>query len=150
VGNKGFLVVGFAAALLVSFFYWEWFLSPEARVRRALSSAAEAAEAVAVETFLSFVTDDYEDFVHPDRSSLEARVRASFDRVDRLNVTLKGIEIKVEADRALARFDLVVVAIRGEERYVVAGTPFEPDKVKATLERSEGAWRIRTVNREAY
>lgn len=148
MGNKGFLVVGFAAALLVSFFSWEWFLSPEARVKRALSSAAEAAEAVDVDTFLFFVADDYEDFVHPDRSSLEARVRESFERVDRLNVTLKEIEVEVEADRALAKFDLIVVAIRGEERYVVVGTPFEPDKVNATLERSEGAWRIRTVDRE--
>ena len=148
MGNKGFLVVGFAAALLVSFFSWEWFLSPEARVKRALSSAAEAAEAVDVDTVLFFVADDYEDFVHPDRSSLEARVRESFERVDRLNVTLKGIEVEVEADRALAKFDLIVVAIRGEERYVVVGTPFEPDKVNATLERSEGAWRIRTVDRE--
>ncbi len=148
MGNKGFLVVGFAAALLVSFFSWEWFLSPEARVKRALSSAAEAAEAVDVDTVLFFVADDYEDFVHPDRSSLEARVRESFERVDRLNVTLKGIEVEVEADRALAKFDLIVVAIRGEERYVVVGTPFEPDKVNATLERSEGAWRVRTVDRE--
>ncbi len=148
MGNKGFLVIGFAAALLVSFFSWEWFLSPEARVKRALSSAAEAAEAVDVETFLSFVADDYKDFVHPDRSSLEARLRESFERLDRLNVTLKGMEVEVEADRALAKFDLIVVAIHGEERYVVVGTPFEPDKVNATLERSEGAWRIRNVGRE--
>jgi hypothetical protein len=35
MGNKGLFVVGFAAALLVSFFSWGWFLSPDARAKRA-------------------------------------------------------------------------------------------------------------------
>jgi hypothetical protein len=148
MGNRGVLIVAFAAALLVSFFAWEWYLSPEARVKRTLQSAADAVEAGDVETFLSRVSDDYEDVMHPDRASLEARLREGLERVDRLNVTLQAIEVEVDGERAAASFDLVVVAIRGEERYVVVGTPFEPDKVRANLERNGGLWLIRSVERD--
>lgn len=150
MGKKGVLIIAFAAALLVSFFAWEWYLSPEARVKRALTSAAEAAEAGDIEGLVSFFSDDYTDFVNPDRASLETRLREGFERVDRLNVTLQGIEVDLEQERARANFDLVVVAIRGEERYVIVGTPFEPEKINAVLERSEGGWRIRNVERRSY
>jgi len=41
----------------------------------------------------------------------------------------------------------VVVAIRGEERYVVLGTSFELEKLEVGLRRENGAWRIHRVGR---
>lgn len=145
--SKGWPIVGLAVALLVGFFAWEWYLSPRARVTRTLSSAASAAEEVDADGVLSFLTPDYSDYVHPSREALESRLREGFERLDRANVTLSAIDVEVDGDEATARFDLVVVAIRGEERYVVVGTPFQPEKVTATLVRGPEGWRIQAVER---
>lgn len=142
-------MVGFAIALLLGYFAWEWFLSPAARVKRTLERAAAAAESLDADGVYSCLTDDYSDFLHPDRVSLESRLQEAFSRVDRLNVTLRSIDIDVEGegDVATARFDLVVVAIRGEERYVVLGTPFEGERVEARLIRGPEGWKIGRVVR---
>ena len=142
---KAAAIVGFAAALLLGYVAWDRYLSPEARVRRALFAAAAAAEAVDVVTFLSLFSSDYADFMHPHRAAFEAMVRESFDRIDRMNVTLDPIEIEAAGSEARATFDAVVVAIRGEERYVVLGAPFEPERLKAHLRREGGGWRIHRV-----
>ena len=138
-------IVGFAAALLLGYVAWDRYLSPEARVRRTLEGAAAAAEAADVEALLSFFSSDYADFMHPHRAAFEAMVRESFGRVDRLNVTLDTIEIETEAAEARATFDAMVVAIRGEERYVVLGTPFAPERLNAHLRRDGGGWKIHRV-----
>jgi hypothetical protein len=83
--------------------------------------------------------------MHPERASFEALARESFGRIDRLNVTVDTIEIDVEGTEARATFDAVVVAIRGEERYVVLGTPFEPERLNARLRREGGGWKIHRV-----
>ena len=114
-------------------------------MRRALFAAAAAAEAVDVVTFLSFFSSDYADFMHPHRAAFEATVRESFGRVDRMNVTLDPIEIEAAGTEARATFDAVVVAIRGEDRYVVLGAPLEPERMKAHLRREGGGWRIYRV-----
>jgi hypothetical protein len=142
---KAAAIVGFAAALLLGYVAWDRYLSPEARVRRTLRGAAAAAEAADVEALLSFFSSDYADFMHPNRAAFEAMVRESFGRVDRLNVTVDPIEIEAEGTEARATFDAVVVAIRGEERYVVLGTPFEPERLEAELKREDGGWRIHRV-----
>ncbi|HLE71350.1 MAG TPA: nuclear transport factor 2 family protein [Vicinamibacteria bacterium] len=143
--TKAAAIVGLAAALLLGYVAWDRYLSPEARVRRALSAAAAAAEAADVETFLSFFSSEYADFMNPHRAAFEATVRESFGRVDRMNVTLDPIEIEAAGTEARATFDAVVVAIRGEERYVVLGTPFEPERLKAHLRREDGGWKIHRV-----
>jgi hypothetical protein len=145
--STGFAIVSFAIALLAGYLLWEWYLSPQARVRRTLESAAASAERADVEAFFGHFTSDYSDFMHPDRASFEAMVREGFTRIDRLNVTLKGIEVEVEGDEARALLDAVVVAIRGEERYVVLGTPFEPERLEVELRRANGSWKIRGVGR---
>jgi malonyl CoA-acyl carrier protein transacylase len=109
-----------------------------------VAAAAEAADTAA---FVSFLSSDFSDFVHADRASLEAMLRETFDRVDRLNVTLSAIDVVVDGTEAVARFDAVVVAIRGEERYVVLGTPFEGEKLEAALQREPDGWKIRNVSR---
>jgi hypothetical protein len=146
--STGFAIISSAIILLSSYVLWEWYLSPEARVRRALESAAASAERADVEAFFGHFAPDYSDFVHPDRASFEAMVRESFSRIDRLNVTLKGIEVEVDGDEARVRLDAVVVAIKGEERYVVLGTPFEPERLDVELRRENGSWKIRAVGRE--
>jgi hypothetical protein len=141
--STGFAIVSFAVVLLSSYFLWEWYLSPEARVRRVLESAAASADKADVEALLGHFASDYSDFMHPDRKSFEAMLRESYTRVDRLNVTLKAIEVEVDGDEARATVDAVVVAIRGEERYVVLGTPFEPESLEVELRREDGSWKIR-------
>jgi hypothetical protein len=143
----GWAFVGVAAAILVGFFSWEWYLSPTARVRRVLHEAADAAEATDRDRFLSVLSDDYGDFVHHDRGALEERLNEAFARVDRTNVTLSGIDVEVAGSEATAGFDLVVVAVRGEERYVVLGAPFDPERLTATLARGPDGWKIRRVDR---
>lgn len=142
---KAAAIIGLAAALLLGYVAWDRYLSPEARVRRALSAAAAAAEAADLETFLSFFSADYSDFMNPNRAAFEATVRESFGRVDRMNVTLDPIEIEAAGTEARITFDAVVVALRGEERYVVLGAPFEPERLKAHLRREDGGWKIHRV-----
>ncbi len=144
---RGIAIVGFAAALLLGYFAWEWFLSPVAQVKRTLDRAASAAEKLDVDGFLSCVASDYRDFLDEDRAGLESRLSDGFSRVDRLNVTVRSVDVTVDGETATARFDLVVVAIRGEERYVVLGTPFEGEKVEADLLRDGEAWKIARVLR---
>jgi SnoaL-like domain len=146
-GKRAWAIVGLAAAVLLGYFAWEWFLSPRARVERTLESAAVAAEALDLDLFLSHFSADYHDFLHGDREGLAANLKESFARVDRLNVTLRSIEVSVSGGEATARFDLVVVAVKGEERYVVLGTPFEAEKFEARLVRENGSWRIQRVDR---
>jgi hypothetical protein len=137
--------VGFAAALLLGYVAWDRYLSPEARVRRTLESASAAAEVADVDALLSHFSTDYADFMHASREAFEAMARESFGRVDRLNVTVDTVEIEVEGTEARATFDALVVAIRAEERYVVLGTPFQPERLNAYLRREGGAWKIRRV-----
>jgi len=138
-------IIGFAAALLLGSVAWERYLSPEARVARALDGAASAAEAADVDAFLSFFASDYTDFMHVDRAAFEALVREGFGRVDRMNVTLDSIEIEADRTEARAAFGALVVALRGEERYVVLGAPFEPERLKIHLRREPGGWKIHRV-----
>ena len=140
-------VAGVGVALLLGYLVWEGYLSPAARVRSALERAAAAAESADADSFVALLAPDYRDFLHPDRASLEKTLRESFARVDRLNVTLSSVDVAVDDDGAVARFDVVVVAVRGEERYVVLGTPFEPEKLEARLAREEEGWKIREVSR---
>jgi hypothetical protein len=146
---KAAAVVGFAVALLIGYVAWERFLSPEARVRRALEGAAAAAEAVDVVTFLSFFSPEYSDFTTPNRAAFEAVVAEGFGRVDRMNVTLERVEIEAAGPEARATVDAVVVAMRGEERFVVLGAPFQPERLVAYLRREDGRWRIHRVERHS-
>ena len=145
--TKGWLLVAVAAALLFGFFAWEWFLSPRARIQRTLSAVAEAAEATDVDRIVSYLSADYHDYLSPSREALADRLREGFARIDRTNVTVSAVDVVVNGDEAMVRFDLVVVAVRGEERYVVLGTPFEPEKVTASFVRGAEGWRIRSVDR---
>jgi hypothetical protein len=146
---RGFAIVGFAAALLLGYFAWEWFLSPVARVKGTLEGAASAAEGLDFDRLLSYLADDYSDVLDADRASLESRLKEAFSRVDRLNVTLRDIDVDVAkgGGEASARFDLVVVAIRGDERTVVIGTPFEGERVEGDFTRTSAGWKIRRVDR---
>jgi hypothetical protein len=144
-GAKGAAVIGFAAALLLGYVAWERALSPEARVRRTLEGAAAAAEAVDLEAFLSFFSSDYSDFMHPERAAFEGALERSFRRVDRMNVTLDSMEIEVQGSEARASFGAVVVGIRGEERLVVVGQPFQPERFRARLRREDEGWKIHRV-----
>jgi malonyl CoA-acyl carrier protein transacylase len=142
---KAAAIVGFAAALLLGYVAWDRYLSPEARVRRTLEGAAAAAEAADVEALLSFLSSDYADFMHETRSAFEAMARENLGRVDRMNVTVDTVEIDVEQTEARVTFDALVVAIRGEERYVVLGTPFQPERLNAHLKRESEGWKIHRV-----
>jgi hypothetical protein len=153
MSGRGALIVWFAVLLLAGFFAWEWYLSPEAKVRRTIEGAASAAEAGDVDRFSAYLASDYSDYLHTDRAMLEERLTEGFGRVDRLNVTVQAIEVEAELEpgesdgEMKARFDLVVVAVRGEERYVVVGTPFQPEKIEAWLVPSPEGYRIQRVAR---
>jgi hypothetical protein len=147
VNRRNLVAAGGAAALLISFLAWEWYLSPAARVERTLRRAGEAAEEKDTEGLLSCLSRDYSDFRNPDYASLSEQLREGFDRVDRLNVTLKGVRVEVESDQATASFDLTVVAIRGEQRFLLVGTVTVPERLRAELRREEGEWKVLRVSR---
>ena len=70
--------MAFTAVLLIGFFSWEWYLSPEARVKRTLNAVSAAAEAADAAGFVSFLTSDYSDYRHLDRAALEKEFRDRF------------------------------------------------------------------------
>ncbi len=148
MGTKGWAIVGVAAAMVVFYFSWTMFLSPQARVERTLRAAAAAGEQVDAVTFLSFFDASYTDYVHADRATFVDRIEEAFERVDRLKVTIKAMDVSVDDDSAEARFELVVVAIRGEDRMIVVGTPFQPELVRATLRQDGSTWNIARVDRD--
>jgi hypothetical protein len=141
--------LGIAAAILIAFFGWEWYLSPRARVVRFLDRAAEAAEEKDTARLLSCFSSEYSDFRNMDYASLSETLQQGFDRVDRLNVTLDGVRAEVGDEEAEASFDLKVVAIHGHERYLLVGGPIEPQKMRVQLRREEGEWKILHVGQEA-
>ena len=145
--RKGYAIVAFAVLLLGSFLAWEWYLSPEAQVRRTIERAAEAAETLDLAGFLDTVSPDYSDYMNLDRSTLEERLREGFSRIDRMNITVSGVDVIPDGASASARFDLMAVAIRGEERFVLIGTPLAGEKVQAFLEKSDDGWKIQRVER---
>ncbi len=148
--------MAFTAVLIIGFFSWEWYLSREARVKRTLNAASAAAEAADAAGFVSFLTSDYSDYRHLDRAALKKSFATAFERVDRLKVTIQSAKVEVddtddtEGAEATVRFDLIVVAIKGEERYVVVGTPFQPDKVVATMRREADGWKIARIEQGGY
>jgi len=145
VNRRNLVAVGGAATLFIAFLAWEWYLSPQARVERLLRSAAAAAEGKDSDRLLSFLSRDYTGFRNLDYRALSERLRDGFDRVDRLNVTLEAVRAEVASDEATASFDLTVVAIRGEQRFVVLGTLTQPERLRAHLRREEGEWKILRV-----
>lgn len=147
MGKKGWAIVVGAAAIVVFYFSWTMFLSPEARVERAIEAAAAAAERVDAATFLSHFAPDYSDYMHGDRDTFAERIEDGFARVDRLNVTVQAMDVSVDGGSATARFELVVVAVRGEDRMIALGTPFQPELVAAHLRRDGSAWGITRVER---
>ena len=147
VNRRNLVAVGGAAALLLSFLAWEWYLSPAAQVGRSLRRAAAAAEEKDTEGLLSCLSRDYSDFRNLDFDSLSEMLDRGFERIDRLNVTLRALRAEVEEDEATASFDLTVVAIRGDQRFIVVGTLIEPQKLRVDLRREEGEWKILRVGR---
>ncbi len=140
------ILIASMIALVVFFFAWEWYLSPEARVKAVLERVAEAAEDKDTARLLSCFSREYSDFRNQDYDSLvECRERV-FSRVDRLNITLESVRPEVRGVEATASLDLTVVAIRGQERYLVVGAPMQPEKLAVELEREEGQWKIRRIN----
>ena len=145
MNRRNLVAIGGAGALLLSFLAWEWYLSPPAQVERLLQRAAEAAEEKNFEELLSCLSPDYTGFRNMDYESASEQLREGFERVDRLNVTLRAVRPEVEGDEATASFDLTVVAIRGEQRFIILGTPIQPEKLRAHLRREDGEWKIHRV-----
>jgi hypothetical protein len=136
------ILVAGAAALLVSFFAWEWYLSPQAQVERLLHRAADAAEQRDIDGLLSCFSKDYSDFRNSDYYSLAEGVEQGLQRVDRLNVTVEDVRSEVKGEQATAILGLTVVAVRGEQRYLLVGQPMQPEKLQVELKKESGEWRI--------
>ncbi len=147
MNRRNFIALGSAAALLVTFFAWEWYLSPAAQVERSLQRAADAAEVKDTQRLLSCLSRDYSDFRNLDFDSLSEMLERGFERIDRLNITLRAVRAEVEGAEATASFDLKVVAIRGDQRFIVVGTLIEPQKLRVDLHREDGEWKILRVKR---
>jgi len=143
--SQGILIAG-VVALVVFFFAWEWYLSPKARVKAVLEGVAEAAEDKDTARLLSFLSLEYSDFRNQDYDSLAEALERGFSRVDRLNVTVEAVRPEVKGLEATASFDLTVVAIRGQERYLVVGAPMQPEKLGVEMTREDGQWKIRRID----
>jgi hypothetical protein len=147
VNRRNLIAVGGAAALLLSFLAWEWYLSPAAQVERSLQRAADAAEVKDTQRLLSCLSHDYSDFRNLDFDSLSEMLDRGFERVDRLNVTLQAVRAEVDGAEATASFDLTVVAVQGDQRFIVMGTMTQPQKLRVDLRREDGEWKILRVKR---
>lgn len=145
MNRRNLVAVGGAAALLLSYLAWDWYLSPHAQVERLLDRAAEAAEQKNFEELLSFLSPDYTGFRNMDYESVAEQLQEGFERVDRLNVTLRGVRPEVDGTEATATFDVTVVAIRGEQRFIILGTLTQPERLRAHLRREDGEWKIHRV-----
>lgn len=143
--DRGRLLLVIVSGLLLGFFAWEWYLSPEARVRRFLARAAKAAEEKDAARLRSCLSTEFSSDRGLDYASLADRVERGFTQVDRLNVTLENARVEVESDSATATFDLTVVAVRGQERYLLVGAPMQPEKLVTQLIREGGEWKILRV-----
>jgi hypothetical protein len=141
-------IVGGAAALLVFYLAWEWYLSPQARIERFLGRAAEAAEEKDTDTLISAFSREYSDFRGMNYETLADLIDRGFEDVDRLNVSLESVRAEVEADEANATFDLIVVGIRGQERYLLIGRPMQPEKIRVELRKESGDWKILSVEKK--
>ena len=142
---RNLVAVGAAAALLLSYLAWDWYLSPHARVERLLDRAAAAAEEKDFDGVLACLSPDYTGFRSMDYESLAEQLQEGFERVDRLNVTLRRVLAEVDGEEATASFDATVVAIRGEQRFIILGTVTQPERLRAQLRREEGEWKIHRV-----
>lgn len=145
--RKGWAIVAVAVAIVGFYVSWTVYLSPQARVKRTLDAAVASAEVVDAANFLSHFDPGYTDYLHAERAIFDERIEDAFGRVDRLNVTVQDMNVVVDGDEAEARFELVIVAFRGEDRLVVVGTPFQPELVIATLSKVGSAWKIVRVDR---
>lgn len=141
------LIVASGAVLLVSYLAWEWYLSPQARIERFLGRVAAAAEEKDTAALLSSFSREYSDDRGMDYDALAERIEKGFGDVDRLNVSLEGVRAAVEGESAKASFDLMVVAVRGQDRYLLVGRPMAPDKIQVDLRRESGDWRILNAER---
>ena len=129
----------------MSYLAWDWYLSPHAQVERVLDRAAAAAEDKDFDGVLACLSPDYSGFRNMDYESLAEQLREGFQRVDRLNVTLRRVLAEVEGDEAIASFDATVVAIRGEERFIILGTVTQPERLRALLRREGDDWKVYRV-----
>jgi hypothetical protein len=145
VNPRNLFAVGTAGALLSSYLAWDWYLSPQAQVERVLKRAAGAAEEKSLEELLSCLSTDFTGFHNMDYDSTSEQVQEGFEQVDRLNVTLRRVLPEVDGGEATASFDVTVVAIRGEQRFVVLGTVTQPERLRAHLRLEEGEWKIHRV-----
>jgi len=141
------LIVAGAGALIVFYFAWEWTLSPQAKVERFLARTADAAEEMDADRLLTSFSRQYSDFRGMDFDRISDLIDRSLARVDRINVTLQGVRAEVEGNKATATFDLMVVAIRCEERYLLVGRPMQGERLRVRLTKESGDWKITTVER---
>jgi hypothetical protein len=145
VNPRNLLAIGTAGALLSSYLAWDWYLSPQAQVERLLKRAAGAAEEKNLEELLSCFSTDYTGFHNMDYDTTSEQIQEGFEEVDRLNVTLRRVLPEVEGNEATVSFDVTVVAIRGEQRFVILGTVTQPQRLRANLRLEEGEWKIHRV-----
>jgi len=132
-------------ALLLGYLAWDWYLSPHAQVERLLDRAASAAEEKDFDGVLACLSPDYSGFRNMDYESLAKQLQEGLEQVDRLNVTLRRVLAEVDGDEAVASFDATVVAIRGEERFIILGTVTQPERLRALLRREGDDWKIYRV-----
>jgi hypothetical protein len=145
VNPRNLFAVGAAGALLLSYVAWDWYLSPQAQVERLLRRAAGAAEERNFAELLSCLSADYTGFHNMDYETTSEQIQEGFEQVDRLNVTLRRVLPEVAGSEATVSFDATVVAIRGEQRFIVLGTVTQPERLRANLRLEEGEWKIHRV-----
>jgi hypothetical protein len=141
------LIILVPAVVLVSFFAWEWYLSPQAQVERFLHGVSEAAEEKDFERLVGSFSSTYSDFRGLDYAAIADLIERGFERIDRLNVTVEGVRVEFEPEPTTASFELTVVAIRGEERYLLVGQPMKGEKLRVALEKESGDYKISKVER---
>ena len=141
------LIILVPIVVLVSFLAWEWYLSPKARVERFLQGVSEAAEEKNLETLVGSFSSSYSDFRGLDHDAITDLIEKGFERIDRLNVTMKNVRVEFESELATASFELMVVAIRGDERYLLVGQPMQGEKFRVELEKESSDYKISKVER---
>jgi len=136
-----------AAALAAGLAAWRWLGAParsdEERVRDLFEGAARAVGEKRVGDAVAGVSERFRGLGGWDRAELRRAIAGHVLRGEWLSVTVTGVQVTVDGDRAHARVALVA-ARSGRGAALADLLPQEGTglQVEAGLEREQGEWRV--------
>lgn len=146
--NPKIRIAAVAAALVAAaFLFHNYYLSPEAAVKRVVRSAAAAFEQKDADGFVSTVSRDYADDQGLAFADIESSLTRAFAAFETYNITIEKLEARVSGTTAnAAMLVTLVVTTKDKEKYMAMGTPESGQRISVDLRREQdGQWRVTRV-----